>query len=82
MSVRIVQPEDVANPNWMRPGVPGAGQQRFGDDLLSAHAFMAIPSAVSVHSWNLVFIATVASGGYDVVLQEPFALDTRLHPPT
>lgn len=43
---------------------------------------MAIPSAVSVHSWNLVFVATVASGGYDVVLQEPFALDTRLHPPT
>lgn len=82
MSVRIVLPEDVPNPNWMRPGVPGAGQQRFGDDLLSAHAFMAIPSAVSVHSWNLVFVAAVASGGYDVVLQEPFALDTRLHPPT
>lgn len=82
MSIRIVQPGDVPNPNWMRPGVPSAGQQTFGDGLLSAHAFMAIPSAVSVHSWNLVFVATVASGGYDVVLQEPFALDTRLHPPT
>lgn len=81
-SMGVVFPDDVPNPNWLRPGVPSAGQQRFGDDLLSGRAFTIIPSAVSVHSWNVVFVATKASGGYEVVLQEPFALDTRLHPAT
>jgi len=42
---------------------------------------MVIPSAVSTHSWNLVFVATVAAGRYGLTAQEPFALDTRLHPP-
>ena len=65
----------------LRPGIPGAGQQAFGDDLLGRHAFVAIPSAVSTHSWNLIFAAPAARGGYAVRLQEPFALDTRLHPP-
>jgi len=34
------------------------------------------------HSWNLVFVATVAAGRYSVLGQEAFALDTRLHPPS
>jgi RES domain-containing protein len=60
-SVQIVQPEDVPNPNWLRPGIPGAGQQAFGDALLARHPFVLVPSAVSSHSWNLIFIASAAA---------------------
>lgn len=79
--VHVVQPGKVPNPNWLRPGIPGAGQQAFGDALLAAHPFVIIPSAVSGHSWNLLFTGAAASGTYAVLLQERFALDTRLHPP-
>jgi RES domain-containing protein len=40
-----------------------------------------IPSAVSAHSWNLIFVGAAAAGAYAVHAQEPFALDRRLHPP-
>jgi len=80
-AIHIIQPEDVPNPNWLRPGIPGAGQQAFGDALLARHPFVLIPSAVSSHSWNLIFVAAVAAGKYAIRLQERFALDTRLHPP-
>lgn len=80
--VHVVDPLDVPNPNWLRPGTPSAGQQQFGDALLSQFGFIVIPSVVSTHSWNLVFTAPAASGAYAWRSQEPFALDTRLHPPT
>ncbi|MFH1554753.1 MAG: hypothetical protein B7Y01_01675 [Xanthobacter sp. 17-67-6] len=80
-SVHVVEPADVPNLNWLRPGIPSAGQQAFGDDLLHRHRFVVIPSAVSTHSWNLIFMASSTAGAYAVKLQEPFALDTRLHPP-
>lgn len=79
--VHVVDPARVPNPNWLRPGIPGAGQQAFGDDLLQRHRLIAIPSAVSPHSWNLVFLAGAATGTYALKFQENFALDTRLHPP-
>lgn len=79
--VHVVRPEDVPNPNWLRPGIPGAGQQAFGDALLRRHRFVAVPSVVSTHSWNLIFLAGPAATHYQIKLQEPFALDTRLHPP-
>lgn len=79
--VHIVEPGDVPNPNWLRPGIPGAGQQSFGDGLLNDHFFVLIPSAVSTHSWNLIFDPLKARNEYSLQLQEPFALDTRLHPP-
>jgi RES domain-containing protein len=79
--VHVVKRDAVPNPNWLRPGIPGAGQQAFGDDLLRRHRFVAIPSAVSTHSWNLIFDPLKAKGFYSVDFQEPFALDTRLHPP-
>jgi RES domain-containing protein len=63
------------------PGTPSAGQQAFGDDLLRRHRFVAIPSAVSKHSWNLIFDPAKAAGFDGLEFQEPFALDTRLHPP-
>ncbi|HEX6441894.1 MAG TPA: RES domain-containing protein [Stellaceae bacterium] len=80
--VHVVDPASVPNPNWLRPGTPSAGQQAFGDALLARHAFVVLPSAVSTHSWNAVFVAATAAGAYAVRLQEDFALDTRLHPPT
>jgi RES domain-containing protein len=78
--VHVVDPASVPNADWLRPGIPSAGQQAYGDDLLARHAFVVIPSVVSRHSWNVIFVATVASGAYAVRMQEAFALDTRLHP--
>ncbi|MBK8739956.1 MAG: RES domain-containing protein [Betaproteobacteria bacterium] len=80
-AVHVVPPGVVPNANWLRPGVPGAGQQAFGDGLLSAYPFVLIPSAVSTHSWNLLFDIDVADTRYAMQAQEDFALDTRLHPP-
>jgi RES domain-containing protein len=80
--VHVVEPASVPNANWLRPGNPSAGQQAFGDALLARHAFVAVPSAVSTHSWNLIFVAAAASGAYTMRLQEDFALDPRLNPPT
>jgi len=79
--VFLVEPTAVPNPNWLRPGIPSAGQQAFGDDLLARHSFVVIPSVVSTASWNLIFIAATAAGSYKIRSQNPFALDTRLHPP-
>ncbi len=79
-NVQIVQPAAIPNPNWLRPGIAGAGQQAFGDELLARHKFLLIPSTVSTHSWNLIFVAAKADGAYSLRLQEAFALDTRLHP--
>lgn len=78
--VHVVTPADVPNRNWLRPGVVSAGQQSFGDGRLRAHPFVLIPSVVSAHSWNVVFDPAVASGMYDRIVQEDFALDTRLYP--
>jgi RES domain-containing protein len=78
--VIVVDPASVPNANWLRPGIPGAGQQAFGARLLAAHPFVLIPSTVSTHSWNLLFDCTRAAGAYTLVTQEAFALDTRLHP--
>lgn len=77
----VTWPAQIPNPNWLRPGIPSAGQQAFGDGLLAAHRFVVLPSAVSTNSWNLVFVAASAAGAYAPRSQERFALDTRLHPP-
>jgi RES domain-containing protein len=69
------------NSNWLRPGIPSAGQQKFGDDLLARYPFIVIPSAVSPNSWNLIF-GPAATGLYVLKKQKRFALDTRLHPPS
>ena len=80
-SVHVVEPASVPNSNWLRPGIPSAGQQAFGDALLAQHKVIVIPSAVSSHSWNLIFVGVTAAGTYALRSQEVFALDTRLHPP-
>jgi RES domain-containing protein len=77
---RVHVVDRVPDPSWLRPGISSARQQVFGDALLSQHKFIVIPSAESTRSWNLIFIATAAAGAYAIRLQEPFALDPRLHP--
>lgn len=79
--LKIIQPADVPNPNWLVPAIPSAGQQQFGDDLLAAYTFILLPSTVSKYSWNLIFDPDRARGKYTMLLQEPYALDGRLHPP-
>jgi RES domain-containing protein len=78
--IHVVDAGAVPNPNWLRPGIPGAGQQAFGDTLLAAHPLILFPSVVSTHSWNVIFDPVAAKGLYGAVSQEPFALDERLHP--
>lgn len=80
-SVFVVDPTMIPNPNWLRPGIPSAGQQAFGDDVLGRHPVVLIPSVVSTASWNLMFVASDAGGPYKVKSQGSFALDPRLHPP-
>lgn len=80
-SVFTVEPSAIPDPNWLVPGIPEAAQQTFGDDLLGRHKFVAIPSAVSRNSWNLIFVAANAKGAYRLKSQEPHVLDKRLNPP-
>ena len=79
--IHVVDIADIPNANWLRPGIPSAGQQQFGDGLLASHALFLIPSVVSRHCWNLVFDPARANSLYKQRFQEDFALDTRLHPP-
>jgi RES domain-containing protein len=77
--VHVLEPAFIPEPEWLGPRIPGRAQQRFGDALLAAHAFVVIPSVVSRHSWNLVFVASAAAGAYARRSQEPLVLDPRLH---
>lgn len=79
--IHRVDVDTVPNPNWLVPGIPSGGQQRFGDELLAKHPFVLIPSSVSRHSWNLLINPLLAKELYEVVCQERFGLDTRLNPP-
>lgn len=79
--IHVVQAADIVNPNWLVPGTPSRSQQQYGGDLLRHHAFVLVPSSVSRHSWNVLMNPSLARGLYEVVLQEPFALDGRLNPP-
>jgi RES domain-containing protein len=79
--IHVVESESLPNRNWLRPCVPSAGQQAFGDALLAQHKYILIPSAVSKYSWNLIFDSDAVRGAFGEVEQEPFDLDTRLHPP-
>ena len=78
--VHVVAAASIPNPNWLRPGTVSAGQQAFGDALLSAHPLVLIPSVVSTHSWNLLIDIAASSGLFSLRSSEPFALDPRLHP--
>lgn len=79
--VRVLAPDELPNPAWLHGGVPSAGQQRFGADLLAAHGIVVLPSAVSQLSWNLVFSPAAASGRWQLLHQQRLVIDTRLNPP-
>jgi RES domain-containing protein len=81
IGVRVVQPHEVPNRLWLYPCAFSHAQQAFGQKLLSAHDFIAIPSAVSRQSWNLIFDPSRAKGKYALQLQEDLDLDPRLDPP-
>jgi len=76
--IKVVQPEDVPNPNWLSGAAASPNQQKFADALLAEHPFVLMPSAVSRHSWNLLVSCELAEGKYRLVSQERFGLDTRL----
>lgn len=76
-TIHVLRPEHVPNPNWLVPANPTPNQQEFGNDLLAEHGVFFVPSVVSKHSWNLVFLAG-AFADYSLVSQERFALDPRL----
>lgn len=78
-SVHVIAPPSIPDSNWLRPGIPDAGQQRWGDALLANHPFVVLPSVVSTNSWNLIFVMALAEGRY-YSTQEAFMLDPRLHP--
>jgi RES domain-containing protein len=80
-SVFTIAAADLPDPAWLMGGIPTAAQQRYGDALLGRHRFVAIPSAVSRNSWNLIFVAATAGGAYRLKSQEPYVLDKRLNPP-
>ncbi|NMY53176.1 RES domain-containing protein [Pseudomonas sp. WS 5011] len=80
-SVFTIDDQSVPNPNWLFPGTPSGGQQQFGDALLTQHPFLLVPSSVNPHSWNLLMNPELATGKYELVLQERLRLDTRLNPP-
>ena len=79
--VRVVLPDELPNPAWLHGGTPSAGQQRFGAEMLTAHGVVVLPSAVSKHSWNLVFLPEVAAGRVRLQHQQRLVVDTRLSPP-
>jgi RES domain-containing protein len=79
-AIHVVMPQDIPNPHWLVPCSPNSNQQSFGNALLAQYRFVLIPSAVSRHSWNLIFDATKPAADFDDVVQERFALDPRLQP--
>lgn len=88
VSIDILEPAKIhvadvsaVNQNWLRPGAVSAGQQAFGDALISRHPLVLLPSVVSTHSWNLLIGVDTAARLFRLAAQEPFALDPRLNPP-
>jgi RES domain-containing protein len=81
----VVDPDDVPNPNWLRPGTVSVGQQAFGAALLDDHPVVLIPSVVSTHSWNVLVESATLATRLTSASHERFGLDQRLtpgaHPP-
>ena len=76
----VVDPADVPNPNWLRPGTVSASQQAFGAALLDRHPLVLIPSVVSTHSWNVLVETASLSTRLKSSSHDRFALDQRLTP--
>ncbi|MCJ8203217.1 RES family NAD+ phosphorylase [Pseudomonas sp. RGM2987] len=79
--IKVIQPEDVPNPNWLIPAQPSPNQQQFADALLALHPFVLIPSTVTRRSWNLLVSCDLVADQFRLISQERFGLDTRLITP-
>ena len=60
--VHVVKPDDVPNANWLRSGDSERGPTGLRRRSSPPHRFVAIPSVVSTHSWNLIFDPVKAGG--------------------
>ena len=78
--VYVLPADALSDRIWLSSGLPSVAQQDFGNRQLIEHPFVLLPSVVSRRSWNLLFTASAARGSYEVISQESFMLDTRLHP--
>ena len=76
--VHVVKPADVPNPHWLHPGVVSRNQQRFGDELLRQFGLVALPSVVSMHSWNLLVGLSEETDRLILKAHERFSLVPRL----
>jgi len=75
---KVIWPEDLPDPTWLRPGTVSPVQQAFGDALLDRHPLAVVPSVVSTRSWNLLIDVPMAKGRLAMKAREPFVLDPRL----
>lgn len=76
--VFVLEDKAVPRPGWLLPGNAGTAQQAFGGALLQAHPFVAVPSVVSRHSWNLLINPVTAQGKFRKRAHARFQLDPRL----
>ena len=82
--VHVLDPTNIPNPLWLKPGAVSAAQQKYGDALLAQHALVVVPSVVSSHAWNLLINAShppSEAGLFKLHFSEQFALDPRLNLP-
>ena len=63
---------------WCEPGASTDDEKRFGDSELSQSPAIAVPSAVSSHSWNVLLDASGYPAVFELISSEPFELDRRL----
>lgn len=77
-SVRVFQAEDLPNIDWLDPNFQSAAQKDWGAEMLEEHEVIAVPSAVSRESWNLVLKAPVASADVTHIDHADYLLDPRL----
>ena len=76
--VLVVRPEDLPNPRWLQSAQASAGQRRWGQERMSEHDLVVVPSTVSQRSWNLIF-AIGPTRRHRMRSQEALSLDTRLN---
>ena len=58
--LHVVWSDELPNPHWLTSTSPGRHQQKYGKELLRGHVCVLIPSAVSRHSWSVIFDAAQA----------------------
>jgi RES domain-containing protein len=79
-SVIAIHPDSIPNPRWLTSSSPTLAQQNHGAELLDKHGIIAIPSAVSTKSWNVVIDPNKSAGMFKELSRSRFGLDPRLAP--